>query len=465
MKKRVAVFGGSFNPPGVHHRHIVEVLKQLGFFQHIVIVPCGPRPDKLTTNDILPIHRATMCDLTLGNIPGVEVDLFDLEQATFTRTHELERRYHEQYPGRQTEIWHVVGPDLIAGGRRNSFIATKWQRGQYLWSHLNFLVIASPRCQISEADLPPHSMVVKIDADGGSTVIRETIFRREDFTQLVTPEVAAYINRYNLYRGGNDIRSAELQQLPRRIWLRVDHRNPRAISLAQRFQPYVVRQKPELIVVIGGDGLMLQTIHRDWRRRLPFYGINAGYRGFLLNEMPRGRMILPTADAQSYHLPLLYVEQTDTTGKVHESLAFNDAWVERASGQTGWFQVLINDRIQLKHLIADGLLVSTAAGSTAYARAMGATPLPPGTPNLCLVGSNVLEPPQWKMANLQADDRVEIRTLNPQKRPVNSFVDGVGPLLTNKLTVRTSRIAAVELVLNASYNFAAKLTALQFPSS
>src|SRR3972149_1858278 len=102
MQKRVAIYGGSFNPPGVHHRAVVEAL--LDRFDEVRVVPCGPRPDKEVSNDIDPIHRATMLDMTFRGLNRVSVDLFDLEQAVFTRTHELETRYQEA-----GEIWHAVG--------------------------------------------------------------------------------------------------------------------------------------------------------------------------------------------------------------------------------------------------------------------------------------------------------------------------------------------------------------------
>src|SRR3712207_6078098 len=107
MAHTIAVYGGSFDPPGLHHRRIVDELRQ--HFDHVVVVPCGPRPDKRAGCD--PVHRAALTDLAFGGLGRVEVDLFELEQATFTRTHALDRRY----AGRG-EVWHVVGTDLVAGG-------------------------------------------------------------------------------------------------------------------------------------------------------------------------------------------------------------------------------------------------------------------------------------------------------------------------------------------------------------
>lgn len=102
MTKRIAIFGGSFDPPGLHHYEIAKALSEE--FDKVIIVPCGPRPDKVSTNDVEAIHRATMVDLTFRNLKNVEVELFDLENATFTRTHHLEEKFSQE-----GELWHVIG--------------------------------------------------------------------------------------------------------------------------------------------------------------------------------------------------------------------------------------------------------------------------------------------------------------------------------------------------------------------
>ena len=88
MSRTIAIFGGSFNPSGAHHRAIAERLSS--HFDEVVVVPCGPRPDKPVTNDVPPIYRAAMADMTFRDIPRVRVALFDLEASTFTRTVDLD---------------------------------------------------------------------------------------------------------------------------------------------------------------------------------------------------------------------------------------------------------------------------------------------------------------------------------------------------------------------------------------
>src|SRR5271168_2637611 len=91
MGQRIAVFGGSFNPPGRHHRLMAELLAK--DFNKVLVVPCGLRPDKATTQDIDPIRRAALVELAFRDVPKVKIDNSDLEHRVFTRTHELQRRY------------------------------------------------------------------------------------------------------------------------------------------------------------------------------------------------------------------------------------------------------------------------------------------------------------------------------------------------------------------------------------
>jgi NAD kinase len=107
--------------------------------------------------------------------------------------------------------------------------------------------------------------------------------------------------------------------------------------------------------------------------------------------------------------------------------------------------------------------VATAAGSTSYARAMGATPLPFNAQLLTLAGSNVLHPEFWHPAVLTSDSVVTVRNLDPAKRPLRGFIDGVGQGAVLEMTARVSNIAAVELLFTREHDPVAKLAVLQFP--
>ena len=387
LTRRVAIYGGSFNPPCVHHRVIVSSLTE--YFDEVIVVPCGPRPDKPTTNDVAPVARAAMVDMNFGDLPKVRVELFDLEQASFTRTHELAERYSPE-----GEIWIVVGTKLVRRGADDqSFIQTKWERGQEIWQNLRYAVVVREDEELNEDDLPPNHKVFRPPCRGSSKAVREGVFHHQSVSAMIMPRVDAYIERCWLYRGRLPVRSMALQIPKPRLFIVVDERNERATELADMYRPLENESDPNCICVFGGDGTMLGAIRDHWRKRLPFLGVNAGHRGFLLNgceDFENGRF--PKKDLTIQQSPLLYIEVEDEDGNREEALAFNDVWVERASSQTAWVNVCVDGEQRLERMMGDGILVATAAGSTAYARAMGATPLLIDNPALILVGSNVMEP-------------------------------------------------------------------------
>lgn len=460
MTKKIAIFGGSFDPPGLHHYEIAKALSEQ--FDEIIIVPCGPRPDKITTNDVETIHRATMVDLTFRPLKNVEVELFDLENATFTRTHDLEEKFSQR-----GELWHVIGTEWIDGGSQNkSAIQLFWEKGTEVWQKLKFAVITREGFTCKKEDLPPKHKLIPLSFTGSSAKIREEIFRHNSINSLVTLEVAQYIKRYGLYRGRIPNRLTKFSLTEPRLMIVLDERNQKAIELAKGFQKFEDLTNPNCILVVGGDGTMLRAIRQHWQLRLPFLGVNAGHLGFLLNDpqeiLPAS---VPTTDLLLRQLPLLYVETETEEGIKQTALAFNDTWVERSSSQTAWLEIKLNGEIKLAKLVADGALVATAAGSTAYARAMGAMPLLADTPALILVGSNVMDPPNWKSALLSYDSQVEIRNLNINKRPIIAYVDGLCQGNAKNMLIRVSRIAAAELAFFPGHDMAEKIAQIQFPQT
>ncbi len=446
MTKKIAIYGGSFNPPCPHHRMIAE--KMAKEFDEVVVIPCGPRPDKPTTNDVDPIHRAAMADMVFGNLPNTGVALFDLEHNVFTRTHRLQELFKNR-----GEVWHVVGTDLIrGGGKGQSFIQREWELGPEIWSTFNFAVVKRHGAEIADHDLPLKRKIFRTTFGGSSSEIRERIFKRRSVEGMVDPKIADYIERYGLYRGRPARGPAKLvldEVCPK---LLVDEENPKAMELAERLAIRRADGDPNLIVVIGGDGFMLRTIRNNWRFRLPFFGVNAGTYGFLMNPS-RSESVPKLSGGQMNvdvdHMPLLYVDITGISGAKREALAFNDVWIERDSGQTAWIEVEIDGVVRVERLMADGILAATPAGSTAYAKSMGATPvLDRESKTLTLVGNNVIQP-SWKRAQISLDSEVVWRNLDWKKRPLRCFADGINLGNIKEVRIRKSRIAAAELAVSS----------------
>ncbi len=455
---RIALFGGSFNPPGLHHRAIAAALAAR--FDRVMVVPCGPRPDKESTNTVPAVYRAALADMAFAGLERVEVDLFDLEQSTFTRAHALDSRYASG-----GEVWHCVGVDLIAGGASGqSEIQRSWEKGVQLWSTARFIVLTRPGHVFAPADLPPHAEVLELEVPGSSSEIRECLAKAKSVESMLGARPLAYIQRYGLYRAPQPSSSARGSLAGAPFWLQADPRNPNVAEWAAHFEGACEQvADAQFIATLGGDGTMLRAIREHWRSRLPLYGVNAGHLGFLMNGAESVLQAdFPPRDVIFRQLPMLYLEVEDEHGNTRTMHGFNDAWVERATSQSAWLEVSVNGITRLSKLVSDGALVATAAGSTAYARSMGASPLLADTPAWLLVGSNVMEPIGWQSALLSTDTMVEIRCLDPERRPVEAFVDGHEQGRVRCLRARISRAASVELVFNATHDMAEKIAAIQF---
>ncbi len=451
---RVAVYLNPFDPPTVHHRWVAERLSAL--FDRVVIVPCGPRRS-LPVPDSRSIHRATMADLNFQDLPKVNVELHDLEKGCFVPPVEVGERVAEV----GEEVWHVVASDWVRrGGEGQAVIQREWSHGAELWKTAGFVVLAERGEPLSQADLPPRCEFISHPPHIPSGTVRMMLTQGEQVHGQLVDAVQEYILRHGLFR---DVPMSETMTMrcEPQFQLFVDDINEKARKQAAKLAEFEAPQ-PRMIVSLGGDGTMLRAIRQHWRDRLPFYGVNCGGLGFLLNGREANRFW--DEDLLLYQLPLLRVEVEFVNGSKAEAVAFNDAWVERATGQTAWVRVLVNGVERVPRLVGDGVLVSTAAGSSSYARAMGATPVPLNTDVLILVGSNVLKPTFWKPVVLPLDAEIVMETLDRVRRPLQAFIDGeLYPEPVSRMTIRVSRTAAAELAFTQDQNPVQKLGFVQFP--
>ena len=191
-EEKIALFGGNFDPAGIHHQKIATAARL--YCDKVIVVPCGTRPDREQSNTAS-FHRARMVRMTFGDLPGVQIDLFDIDNECFTPAIELEERYRAG-----GEIWHLVGSDwIVGGGGGKSVIQKEWHRGEELWETSRFVVNERAGFTIRPSDLPPRHRVLSMSLRGSTTEIRERVTRGLPITGLVVPEVETYIQEHNLY--------------------------------------------------------------------------------------------------------------------------------------------------------------------------------------------------------------------------------------------------------------------------
>jgi NAD+ kinase len=207
----------------------------------------------------------------------------------------------------------------------------------------------------------------------------------------------------------------------------------------------VAPEAADCIVALGGDGLMLQTLHRFMGTGKPIYGMNRGSVGFLMNEYHSDGLLdrLDRAERSVVH-PLLMVA-TDATGAAHTARAINEVSLLRQTYQAAKLRIAIDGKTRLAELIADGLLVSTPAGSTAYNLSADGPILPLDSPLLALTPISAFRPRRWRGALLPDRTRVSIEVLEGEKRPVSAVADHYEYRSVRRVDIAMDR--AVDLVM------------------
>ncbi|MGH1464942.1 MAG: NAD kinase [Cognatishimia sp.] len=185
----------------------------------------------------------------------------------------------------------------------------------------------------------------------------------------------------------------------------------------------IAPEKAEVIVALGGDGFMLQTLHSSQELGLPVYGMNRGTVGFLMNEYNESDLLDRLAHAEEEVINPLSMNATCADGKSHKELAINEVSMLRQGPQAAKLRIWVDGRLRMDELVCDGALVSTPAGSTAYNYSAHGPILPIGSDVLALTAIAPFRPRRWRGALVQKQSLVRVEVVNPEKRPVMADAD------------------------------------------
>ena len=220
----------------------------------------------------------------------------------------------------------------------------------------------------------------------------------------------------------------------------------------------------DVIVPIGGDGFLLKSLHDYKEFNKPFYGINYGSIGFLMNNENKENLEKIILSAQKVTLKPLFMMATDIDGKTHESIAFNEVSLMRQTHQAAKIIININDVNRMKELICDGIMVSTAAGSTAYNLSAHGSIIPLDSKLLALTPISAFRPRRWRGALLSENTKINFVVNSSKNRPTSVTADHNEFRNIGEVAIKSSDDIKCNLLFDNNHSMEERILKEQFYS-
>lgn len=220
--------------------------------------------------------------------------------------------------------------------------------------------------------------------------------------------------------------------------------------------------KAQVVVCLGGDGFMLETLHETMSFNVPVYGMNCGSVGFLMNTFDEDHLPERLAQTQAAILHPLRMHAVTQSGVVEEALALNDVFLFRQTRQAGKIRITVDGKVRLPELICDGVLVSTPAGSTAYNLSAHGPIVPLSANLLPLTPISAFRPRRWRGALLPSTVDVGFEVLEPDKRPVAAVADFTEVRDVVSVAVSEDRSVRIVLLFDPALNLSERIIVEQF---
>ena len=221
-------------------------------------------------------------------------------------------------------------------------------------------------------------------------------------------------------------------------------------------------ENADVIVALGGDGFMLRTLHRHLPTGLPVYGMKLGDVGFLMNRFREDGLYERLREANVVELnPLRMIAVTEGGGE-SQALAINEVSLLRQVNQAAHIRILVNDSVKVEDLVCDGVLVATAAGSSAYNLSVQGPILPLGTDALALTPISPFRPRRWRGAVLPSSVRIRFEILDYYKRPVAATADATEIRNVISVDVFEDKDIALKLMFDPDHSLEQRILDEQF---
>jgi NAD+ kinase len=220
--------------------------------------------------------------------------------------------------------------------------------------------------------------------------------------------------------------------------------------------------KADVVVALGGDGLMLRTLHASMRSGTPIYGMHRGTVGFLMNEFSESRLHERLAAAQTTVIHPLVMRARDIKGRMREHYAINEVSLFRQTYQATRLAILVDGKERLPELMADGVLVATPAGSTAYNLSAQGPIIPINARQLAVTPISPFRPRRWRGALLPDTARVTVKVLDAERRPAAAVADHTEVRSVREVDIAMDHLVSIQMLFDPGHNLDERILREQF---
>ena len=235
-------------------------------------------------------------------------------------------------------------------------------------------------------------------------------------------------------------------------------------SLSKRIKKYLYKfinnysvSSSNLIIVIGGDGFMLESLKKYNKYKKPFYGINSGNYGFLMNKFSRKKIIKNLSRGRLVSISPLEMTVKNKFNSIKKAIAINEVSILRQSRQAASLTILNGSKVIIKRLVSDGVLVSTPAGSTAYNLSVHGPILSLDSKKLSISPISAFRPRRWKGKVVGEKTKIIIKNLNSKKRPISAVADNFEVRNAKYISIKTNKKIKFNLLFDSNRSLQKKI--------
>ena len=221
-------------------------------------------------------------------------------------------------------------------------------------------------------------------------------------------------------------------------------------------------KKADAVIVLGGDGTMLKTLHECFQLDIPIYGMNRGTVGFLMNEFRETDLIKRLERSKTIELHPLLMRVKTVAGIKKDAYCINEVALLRQTRQAANLKVSIDGKVRMKELICDGAVVATPAGSTAYNLSAHGPIIPLGAELLALTPISAFRPRRWRGALLSDRAQIRVDIQEPKKRPVSAVADYTEVRNVKSVTIMQQKNISLNLLFDEEHDLEERILNEQF---